>query len=84
MAYSSYVLDVGTAEDVFGLEVALAPCMVGYAVAARRLYESPVTARSDKNPYWQWIENYAVDQDYCQAVNGVKGKHAVKIIPDAT
>lgn len=65
-AYTRYVLDIGQKEDWFGLQVALLPCMIGYGVIARRLYDDPETKR-DGNRYWSWIEQY-VGEDYEQAV----------------
>jgi thiaminase len=50
----------------------MAPCLIGYAVIARRLYDDPKTKRED-NMYWQWIENYVAD-DYSEAVNIGSGK----------
>ena len=47
------------------LQVALAPCVVGYGEIGRALAEDPATLR-DGNPYEDWIAMYAGD-DY-QAV----------------
>jgi thiaminase len=44
----------------------MAPCLIGYGVIARRLYDDPKTKR-EGNIYWQWIENYVAD-DYAEAV----------------
>ncbi|KAI9755632.1 MAG: hypothetical protein M4579_004205 [Chaenotheca gracillima] len=65
-AYTRYMLDVGHAEDYFALQIAFAPCLIGYAVIARRLYNDPSTLR-EGNPYFKWIENY-VAEDYTTAV----------------
>ncbi|KAI9828967.1 MAG: hypothetical protein M1819_006466 [Sarea resinae] len=65
-AYTRYMLDVGQSEDWLALQVALAPCLIGYAVIAKRLHEDPLTVR-EGNIYWKWIENY-VAEDYTQAV----------------
>jgi len=52
------VLDRGLAGDRLDLEVALAPCIVGYAeIAAERLAD-PATRR-DGNRYRDWLEMYA-------------------------
>jgi thiaminase len=67
-----YVLDIGQSEDWFALQISMAPCLIGYAVIARRLYDDPKTKRED-NMYWQWIENYVAD-DYSEAVNIGSGK----------
>lgn len=65
MAYTRYVLEAGLAGDLLDLQVALAPCVVGYAEIGRALETDPETRRDD-NPYRSWIEMYAGD-DY-QAV----------------
>src|SRR5438105_6404772 len=62
VAYTRFVLDRGLAGDRLDLEVALAPCMIGYAeIAVARLAE-PVT-RHVGNPYRYWLLMYAGD-DY--------------------
>lgn len=61
-----YVLDIGQSEDWLGLQVALAPCLLGYGALAKMLYAHPESKR-DGNTYWNWIENY-VAEDYVQAV----------------
>lgn len=65
MAYTRYVLEAGLAGDLLDLQVALAPCVVGYAEIGRALACDPATDR-ENNPYRSWIEMYAGD-DY-QAV----------------
>jgi hydroxymethylpyrimidine/phosphomethylpyrimidine kinase len=65
-AYTRYVLDVGQAEDWFALQIALLPCLLGYGVIARRLFDDPTTKR-EGNLYWKWVENYVAD-DYSEAV----------------
>jgi thiaminase/transcriptional activator TenA len=58
IAYTRFVLDRGLAGDRLDLEVALGPCIVGYAeIAAERLAD-PATRR-DGNPYREWFEMYA-------------------------
>lgn len=58
LAYTRFVLERGMAGDLLDLQVALAPCIVGYAEIATRL-----AARTDRkqsgNPYDDWIEMYA-------------------------
>jgi thiaminase len=66
VAYTRYVLDIGHQQDFFALQMALLPCLLGYGVIARRLYEDPATKR-EGNRYWKWIENY-VAEDYVEAV----------------
>lgn len=67
----SYVLDIGQSEDWYALQMALAPCLLGYGQIARRLYDDPNTLRSG-NRYWKWIENYVAD-DYVEAVRQGSG-----------
>jgi thiaminase/transcriptional activator TenA len=58
VAYTRFVLDRGLAGDRLDLEVALAPCIVGYAeIAAERLAD-PAT-RHDGNSYREWLDMYA-------------------------
>jgi thiaminase len=71
-AYSRYILDVGQSEDWLALQVALAPCLIGYGAIAQRLYTEEKTLR-DGNRYWKWIENY-VAEDYTEAVRLGSGK----------
>ena len=62
IAYTRFVLDRGLAGDRLDLEVALAPCMIGYAEIARERIGDPATRR-DGNPYREWLDMYAGD-DY--------------------
>jgi len=60
------------------LQVALAPCLIGYGQIAQRLHADPETKR-EGNIYWKWIENY-VAQDYVEAVefgSALIERHAV-------
>jgi len=61
VAYTRYVLDRGLQGDVVDLQVALMPCMVGYAEIANRLMASSDTVL-EGNPYRAWIEMYASDE----------------------
>ena len=61
MAYTRYVLERGLAGDVLDLHVALAPCVIGYAVIGRKLAADPTT-RFEGNPYRDWIEMYAGEE----------------------
>ncbi|KAI9846499.1 MAG: hypothetical protein M1837_003919 [Sclerophora amabilis] len=65
-AYTRYVLDVGHSEDWLALQVAFAPCLLGYGAIAKRLHDDPKTVR-EGNRYFKWIENY-VAEDYTNAV----------------
>jgi thiaminase (transcriptional activator TenA) len=58
VAYTRFVLDRGLAGDRLDLEVALAPCIVGYAEIARERMANPATKR-DGNPYREWLDMYA-------------------------
>ena len=72
-AYTRYVLDIGMSEDWIGLQLALAPCLLGYGVVARQLHADERSVRGETNRYWTWIENYVAD-DYVQAVKTGSGK----------
>ena len=69
---SRYVLDIGQSQDWLALQVALAPCLIGYGDIAKRLHADPKTKR-EGNIYWKWIENYVAD-DYREAVSVGSGK----------
>ena len=56
IAYTRFVLDRGQGGDLLDLEVALAPCVLGYAEIGRRLAPK---AAGGPNPYASWIETYA-------------------------
>ncbi|GKT51623.1 putative importin [Colletotrichum spaethianum] len=70
-AYTRYVLDVGMSEDWIALQMALAPCLLGYGAVAKQLHGDNKTKR-DSNTYWKWIENYVAD-DYVGAVKTGSG-----------
>ena len=58
VGYTRYVMDRGLSGDILDLEVALAPCTVGYGeVALRVLADRERMARG--NPYESWIAMYA-------------------------
>ena len=65
-AYTRYLLDIGQSEDWFALQIAFAPCLLGYGMIARRLYDDPGTVK-EGNPYWKWIVNYT-EQDFVTAM----------------
>jgi thiaminase (transcriptional activator TenA) len=58
LAYTRYVLDTGMRGDLLALNVALAPCVIGYAEIATRLAGKP-NACAATNPYSVWIAEYA-------------------------
>lgn len=66
-----YVLDIGQSEDWLALQIALLPCLIGYGIIARRLFDDPGTER-DGNKYWKWIQTY-VAEDYGEAMQIGKG-----------
>jgi thiaminase/transcriptional activator TenA len=61
IAYTRFVLDRGLAGDRLDLEIALAPCMIGYAEIAAERMADPAT-RHAGNPYRDWLEMYAGDE----------------------
>lgn len=61
MAYTRFVLERGLAGDRLDLDVALAPCVVGYGEAVARLLADPATQRNG-NPYTAWMDAYASDE----------------------
>jgi thiaminase/transcriptional activator TenA len=58
IAYTRFVLDCGLAGDRLDLEVALAPCTVGYAMIAAERMGDPTT-RLEGNRYGEWLQMYA-------------------------
>lgn len=58
MAYTRYVLERGMAGDILDLEVALAPCVLGYGAIGRAL----AARRANANPYADWIAMYAGEE----------------------
>ncbi|MGF1641607.1 MAG: TenA family protein [Rhodospirillales bacterium] len=77
MAYTRYVLERGLAGDLLDLQVALAPCIIGYAEIGRTLADSPATVIDD-NPHRAWIEMYASD-DY-QEVAAAHGRQMDRLM----
>ncbi|KAJ4416782.1 trifunctional hydroxymethylpyrimidine kinase/phosphomethylpyrimidine kinase/thiaminase [Neurospora sp. IMI 360204] len=70
----------GQSEDWFALQMALAPCLLGYGAIAKHLHASPNSKTGeDENLYWSWIANYVAD-DYVTAVKAGRElleRHAV-------
>ena len=58
VAYTRWVMDEGLRGDILDLEVALAPCTVGYGEIALRIRAHPSYQRSG-NLYESWIAQYA-------------------------
>src|SRR5437762_12387275 len=61
IAYTRFVLDRGLAGDRLDLEIALAPCVIGYAEIAAERMADPAT-RHDGNRYRDWLDMYAGDE----------------------
>lgn len=61
IAYTRYVLDTGNRGDLLDMHVALAPCLIGYAVIADWINARAQTLRGDGNPYDPWIQMYESD-----------------------
>jgi thiaminase len=77
-AYTRYVLDIGQSEDWIGLQVALAPCLLGYGAIAKQLHGDP-QSKKEGNTYWTWIENY-VAEDYVDAVRTGSGMPQLEVM----
>lgn len=58
VAYTRFVLDCGAAGDLLDLQVALAPCVIGYAEIGNALAPDGVAALAE-HPYRDWIAEYA-------------------------
>lgn len=65
VAYTRYVLDTGMAGDLLELQVALAPCQIGYAEIGT--YLAPRLDGRDDHPYADWINEYAGEDFQNQA-----------------
>lgn len=81
-AYTRYVLDIGMSQDFLALQIALLPCLIGYGIIAKRLYEDPNTVRTGSK-YWKWIEQYVADEYRDAMVRGSElvEKHAAGLSP---
>lgn len=79
LAYTRFVLERGQAGDLLDLQVALAPCVIGYAEIGRWLASDAATRR-DGNPYDDWIEMYAGTeyQEVAEAAIAALDRLAVK------
>ena len=58
LAYTRFFLERGLSGDKLDLEVALAPCIAGYAEIGALIAADPETVLSG-NPYAAWIESYS-------------------------
>ena len=61
MAYTRYVMERGLAGSLLDLNVALAPCIIGYASIAKWLSTQSFVNTTD-NPYASWIAMYSSDE----------------------
>lgn len=65
VAYTRYVLDTGMAGDLLELQIALAPCQIGYAEIGT--YLEPKLKENADHPYAEWIQEYAGEDFQNQA-----------------
>ena len=72
VGYTRYVLDRGLAGDILDLEVALAPCTVGYGEVALRIIADE-HRMADGHPYESWIATYA-DEEYQRLARGAAAR----------
>jgi thiaminase/transcriptional activator TenA len=68
VGYTRWVIDQGFRGDILDLEVALAPCTIGYGEVAARIEAHP-SRRRDGNPYESWIDQYS-GADYQAVARG--------------
>lgn len=71
VAYTRWVMDRGLAGDILDLEVALAPCTVGYGEVALRIAAHPGRRRGN-NPYESWIAQYSGAEYQALAAAGAR------------
>lgn len=76
LAYTRYVLERGLSGDLLDLQVALAPCVIGYAEIGRRLGGEP----KQGNPYQPWIDMYT-GEEYQQVAS--EAVAAIETLSDA-
>lgn len=71
VAYTRYVLDCGMSGSLLDLNVALAPCMIGYSEIGRAL--EPLRVASPDHPYGEWISEYSA-ADYALAATAAASR----------
>jgi thiaminase (transcriptional activator TenA) len=76
LAYTRFFLERGLAGDKLDLDVALAPCIVGYAEIAAWMLADPATVMRG-NPYAAWIEAYAGAEYRAAVRTAIKGLDAL-------
>lgn len=84
IAYTRFVLEAGHAGDVLDLNVALAPCMVGYAEIADWLVQT-YGAPEQSHPYHAWISEYSGSgyQDIARETLTTLEKQAEELVTEA-
>lgn len=59
-AYTRFLLDTGARLDFLSVQVALAPCLLGYVAAVKKTMARPDTVHgADKNRYYSWMAGYS-------------------------
>ncbi|MBW4021675.1 MAG: TenA family protein [Proteobacteria bacterium] len=76
VAYTRFFLERGMAGDKLDLDVALAPCIAGYAEVAQWMLANPNTILQG-NPYAAWIEAYAGREYRAAAGQAIAGLDAL-------
>jgi thiaminase/transcriptional activator TenA len=71
IAYTRFVLDCGAAGDLLDLQVALAPCVIGYAEIGATLATNSAEVLKN-HPYGEWISEYAGEPYQLVAVDARK------------
>lgn len=59
-AYTRYVLDIGQSQDWLALQVALLPCLIGYGIIAKRLFDDTNTLKEGDTGHGSsstWTQN---------------------------
>lgn len=85
IAYTRFVLDCGAAGDLLALQVALSPCVVGYAEIGRALAPRGIGAVAPDHPYREWIADYA-GAEYGAVAEAARGRLdalALRFMPEA-
>ena len=74
IAYSRYILDLSITGDALDMQVALLPCLLGYAIIGTRLLDKPEAEvdRTDNNSYYRWISEYSGDEYQSYAAEGCR------------
>ncbi|KKA30835.1 hypothetical protein TD95_004665 [Thielaviopsis punctulata] len=82
-AYTRYILDIGASEDWLALQIAQAPCLLGYGEIGA-VWASHPELKKEENPYWSWVANYS-SENFVAAVDfgkKVLEEYIVKQTPD--